>query len=269
MSAVTTIPSSYPEEAVSHQHVELMRLARITVIRLLGKEPYPGEPADVTEYERAELWRHSVTISQAEAKWPSQNDVQPWYIFFVGMPSISGGAAFFVSFTVLAMVEISLLVLGIEPLRVTDRDIFVHVVAGSMAVSTAGGLAWGCKDWFLQKKRIAASMLFDTARAMKKGSPWHEKFRSSLRKLSANGTHFPDSIRRVAGLLESGKKLEKVVLPPQDVVLLMRLTTRLEVAHKVSVLRLVVEGETDELMARTFEALGGECPKECLAEMRV
>lgn len=266
MSAVTTMPSSYPQEVVSPEHVELMRLARTAESRLLGKEPYPGEPADVTESERAELWRRSVTISQEAAKWPSRNDIKPWHWFFVGLPLAVGWVFWVISFIVLFVVEFGF---GIDLLSIPDMDIIGRVAAPMWGVVTVGGVAWGCRDWFLQKKLIAASLVFDRARTLKEGLPWYEKFCASLRKLSVSGTHFPDSMRRVAGLLESGNKLEKVVLPPQDVVLLMRLTTRLEAAHKVSVLRLVVEGETDELMARTFEALGGERPKECLAEMRV
>lgn len=209
---------------------------------LRGEVAFPGEPADVTAVERAVLWNDEFSYGSwyrrvTAPSWEKDSFVVSVGMFYFVLGSASMGFAYLAS-----------------PAANPIWGVFSGV---GLLISALVG--WKC--W----RKICENHLYvETCRLLNDGR-WHQRWANFLRDIKMlrerNG-EVPALLGEVAELAALTKRSsefrEKVGIA--DTVSILRLVERVRHAVSVPAKRVVIEGETEELLTRTFEALGGRHP---------
>ena len=229
-SVLVRTDASHPAVGLSHIEVEAY---------LRGDIMFPGEPVDIYPHERAALWASEF----AHGKWHEKMMGTPLNIVMLG------GGIFVLGFLSTAVGAFWMQVLHL-PIR-ENLEPFLWALP-SMAVASC--LAWGYRRTAYTWKGVREMV------KQKRETEWMKGLSNQVSRMAENGLTVPTALREINDAIRLRRDNPSEVIHKLgvcDTVALMRIAEKLESAPLLQASRVVLEGETDELLARAVEALGG------------
>ena len=205
---------------------------------LAGKVPFPGAPTDITSYENAQLWRAQLSVPG----WVSAmcKKVTPW--------------------GVIPVITITLGILG-----AILTIIMTYATPYCVAATPVVALAAGAVGYFSSVRMVQRDQPRIPVVALLKELRWDIDFNHIMCDLKKSNTELPHILLQVHYLLFDSYKNSHWIINSvgmSDCLDMIRLTDRLKKAKIAKAKHVELAGETEELLARVFEACGGIHPAE-------